>query len=51
MIYLVICNSVSYEAFTDEQKADDRVKYLNKRLSFVHKLAGYRWAVKKMLLQ
>ena len=51
MIYLVICNSITYEAFTDEQDAIDRKDKLNKTLSIIHRLLGYRWAVKKMLLQ
>lgn len=51
MIYLIVCNNTTYEAFTDEQKANNRVKDLNKRLSFLHKLTGFRWVVKKMLLQ
>jgi hypothetical protein len=51
MIYLIVCNNITYEAFTDKQKADDRVKFLNKTLQFYHKLICLRWTVKKMLLQ
>jgi len=51
MVYLVVCNSITYEAFTDEQKAIDRVRHLNDTISFIHRIAGFRWAVKKMLLQ
>lgn len=51
MIYLIICNSTTYEAFTNEQDAIDRKDELNKARSFINKLIGLRWAVQKMLLQ
>lgn len=51
MIYLVTCDSIAYEAFTDEQEAIDRKDGLNKTLSIMRRLLGFRWAVQKMLLR
>ena len=51
MIYLVLCDNIAYEAFTDEQKAVDRVKHLNSILNIFQKMCGYRWAIRKMLVQ
>ena len=51
MIYLMVYNSTTYEAFTNEQDAIDRKNKLNKTLSFIHKLMGFRWGVQKILLQ
>ena len=51
MIYLIICNTITHEVFTDSQDAKDRVKHLNSKLNIIERMCGYRWAVKEMLLQ
>ena len=51
MIYLVICDSTTYEAFYDHQNAIDRVNHLNSKRTVFQRIFGFKWAVKKMLIQ